>query len=111
MAEALELHPSTVSRTLSHKYLQCRFGIFPLSHFFPRRVGDGDAPRSPLMIQAAIARLIREEIPGQPLSDQALTELLAREGMNLSRRTVAKYRKVLGLPSSFLRRPDRESDQ
>ena len=111
LAEALELHPSTVSRALRHKYLQCRFGIFPLSHFFPRRVGKGDAPRSPLMIQAAIARLIREETPGHPLSDQALTELLAREGLSIPRRTVAKYRDALGLPSSFRRRSDRKPDQ
>ncbi len=111
LAEALELHPSTVSRALRHKYLQCRSGIFPLSHFFPRRVGEGDAPSSPLMIQAAIARLIRAENPGHPLSDQALTELLAKEGLSIPRRTVAKYRDALGLPSSFRRRSDRDPDQ
>ena len=111
LAEALELHPSTVSRALRHKYLQCPSGLFPLSHFFPRRVGESDTPLSPLMIQAAIARLIRAEDPGHPLSDQALTALLTRDGLSIPRRTVAKYRDALGLPSSFRRRSDREPDQ
>ena len=111
LAEALELHPSTVSRTLRHKYLQCREGIFPLSHFFPRRVGDGAAPRSPLMIKTTIARLIGEEPLGRPLSDEAIRSHLAEEGLSISRRTVAKYREALGLPSSFRRRIYSEPDQ
>jgi RNA polymerase sigma-54 factor len=111
LAEELDLHPSTVSRALMHKYLQCREGVFPLSHFFPRRVGEGNTPRSPLMIQAAIARLIREETPGHPLSDEALRSRLAGEGLLISRRTVAKYREALGLPSSFRRRLSGEPNQ
>ncbi|MBP1757858.1 MAG: rpoN [Firmicutes bacterium] len=111
LAEELELHPSTVSRALGHKHLQCKEGIFPLSHFFPRRVGEAATPLSSLMIKAAIVRLIRQENPRHPLSDQALMLLLAQDGLSISRRTVAKYREALGLPSSFRRQSSGDSDQ
>lgn len=101
LAETLGVHPSTVSRTLGHKVLQCQQGAFPVRWFFGRAVGRGLSARG---AQARIAQLVKEEDPRCPYSDQALADLLAGEGLPLARRTVAKYRQVLGLPPAWRRR-------
>ena len=102
LADELEVHPSTVTRALAHKYIQCRQGLFPTGYFFGRAAGAGEV--SAQQAKAALVRLIRAENPKKPLSDQALTEALAVEGMPLARRTVAKYRKALGLPPAYRRK-------
>ena len=101
VAQALELHESTVSRAVREKYIQCSRGLYPLNYFFSRAVGvgEGDSP-STAAARKLLLRLIDGEDKGKPLSDQQLTRLLAREGCALSRRTVAKYRGELGIPSA-----------
>ena len=101
LAETLDLHPSTVSRTLGHKALQCRQGVFPLGWFFGRAVGEGLSPQG---VQARIAQLVAEEDSRCPYSDQELMERLQAEGIPVARRTVAKYRQALGLPPSYRRK-------
>ena len=102
LAETLDLHPSTVSRAVRDKYLQCRQGIYPLRYFFSRAVGQQGLSR-----QAVKQRMLlhfKDEDSGHPLSDQTLCDLLAAEGIFLARRTVAKYRIELGIGSSRARR-------
>ncbi|MDO4517256.1 MAG: RNA polymerase factor sigma-54 [Bacillota bacterium] len=101
LAEQLEVHPSTVTRTLGHKYIQCRQGLFPTAYFFSRKTGGDQSEQA---LKARIARMVREEDPAHPLSDQTITQRLAEEGISLARRTVAKYRLALGIPSSQQRR-------
>ncbi len=101
LADALELHPSTVSRATHGKYLQCRQGTYPLRYFFNRAVGGGPSRQA---IKQKLLALIREEDPKHPLSDQALCRLLSSGGVEVSRRTVAKYRMELGIGSSTARK-------
>lgn len=95
-AEALGVHESTVSRTVRDKYLQCSWGIYPLSWFFSRSL-RGDAV-SPEMAKALLRKLVEEEC--RSMSDQKLCEEMARRGCSISRRTVAKYRNELGIPNA-----------
>ena len=109
IAEELRVNPSTVSRAIRNKYLQCRQGLFPLSFFFSRRVGQGQDTVSPMLIKQNLAQLIRQEDTGKPLSDQQLTVLLQQNGIQVSRRAVAKYRDELGFPSSYRRKTGEHS--
>ena len=102
VAAQLGVHPSTVTRALRHKYLQCRQGLFPMEYFFARPMGAEGA--SPQRAKATLARMIQGEDPRRPLSDQALGERLQAAGMPLARRTVAKYRREMGLPPAYRRR-------
>lgn len=100
LAAELEIHESTVSRAVKDKYLQCDQGVFPLSYFFSRSLGGGEEGASADRAKAAIQALIAGENRKKPLSDQKLVELLAEKGIELSRRTVAKYRDELGIAST-----------
>lgn len=102
LAQRLEVHPSTVSRAVQGKYLQCRQGTFPLRYFFSRPVSGGDVSRQ--AVKRVLLALVREEDARKPLSDQALCRLLADRGILVARRTVAKYRLELGVGSSAARR-------
>ncbi len=102
LASALELHPSTVSRAVRGKYLQCRQGTYPLRYFFNRAVGPGGHSRQ--AVKQRILELVAAEDPRRPLSDQRLCALLAEEGVQAARRTVAKYRMELGIGSSAARK-------
>lgn len=102
LAERLELHPSTVSRAVRGKYLQCRQGTYPLRYFFSRPAGGGPVSRQ--AVKQALLLLLREEDCRHPLSDQALCGLLAGRGIRVARRTVTKYRLELGVGSSAARR-------
>lgn len=95
-AQALEVHNSTISRTVKDKYLQCSWGVYPMSWFFSRPVGTKEI--SGEAAKAQLRTLIEEE--DRPLSDQKLCEELARRGYAISRRTVAKYREELGIPNA-----------
>lgn len=104
IAEIVGLHESTVSRAVRDKYLQCAHGIYPLRHFFVKGVEGGeDNAVSSHNIKWELKRLIAEEDPAKPLSDQQITDLLAGQGMELSRRTVAKYREEMGIAKSSMR--------
>ena len=102
LSEALELHPSTISRATRDKYLQCRQGTYPLRYFFSRAVGEQGLSRQ--AVKQRLLALVQNEDPRRPLSDQRLCELLAEDGIRVARRTVAKYRMELRLPSSSARR-------
>jgi len=93
VAEDIGVHESTVSRATTHKYLQCPFGIFELKYFFNaaiNRVGGGDIASE--AVKARVKGYIAREDPKEPLSDQALVEMLNEDGFQVARRTVAKYR-------------------
>lgn len=101
VAKELELHESTVSRAVRGKYLQCARGLYPLSWFFSRRSGAGGAEGpSGTAARTLLRRIIGEEDKRAPLSDQKLALRLTREGCEISRRTVAKYRAELGIPGA-----------
>lgn len=99
VAQELGLHESTVSRAVREKYLQCPQGLYPLSWFFTRSAGAGEGV-SGTAARKLVLRLIDGEDKGKPLSDQQLSERMAREGCPISRRTVAQYREELGIPSA-----------
>ncbi len=101
VAEEIEMHESTVSRVTTRKYLHTPRGTFEFKYFFSSGVStvDGGAA-SATAIQAMIRKLIDEEKSARPLSDQALAVELNRRGISVARRTVAKYREALNIPSS-----------
>ena len=106
VAEAIEMHESTVSRVTSNKYLNCARGTYELKYFFTSGVAsaDGEGAVSAEAVKAAIRSLIDAEAPNAILSDDALVDLLKAKGFDLARRTVAKYREAIGLGSSVQRR-------
>lgn len=106
VAEAIEMHESTVSRVTSNKYLSCPRGTFELKYFFTSGVGavDGEGGASASAVKAAIRTLIDAEDAKAILSDDTLVDLLKGKGFDLARRTVAKYREAIGLGSSVQRR-------
>ncbi|MGE4460611.1 MAG: RNA polymerase factor sigma-54 [Stenotrophomonas sp.] len=95
VADAIGMHESTVSRITSGKFMQTPRGTFELKHFFAVRL-DG-ASISGQAVKAMVRRLIESEPPARPLADEAIAELLARQGVNIARRTVAKYREQLDI--------------
>ena len=97
IAGDLSIHESTVSRAIREKYLQCARGVYPLSFFFSREGGGGSSVHR---VKDLLSRLVEEEDKGKPLSDQKLCQLLEEQGCAISRRTVAKYRDELGIPSA-----------
>jgi RNA polymerase sigma-54 factor len=113
IADAVQLHESTVSRVTSNKYLACARGTFELKYFFTSAIqaveGGGEAA-SALAVKAAIKTLIAGEAADAILSDDTLVDLLREKGFDIARRTVAKYREALGLGSSVQRRRARAID-
>ncbi|WP_048601321.1 RNA polymerase factor sigma-54 [Rubeoparvulum massiliense] len=106
IAEEIEMHESTVSRTTQQKYAQTPHGIMELKAFFLSGVRNAEGEGvSSSQVKAEMKALIADENPGKPRSDQKLAELLKQKGFQISRRTVAKYRDELGiLPSSKRKR-------
>lgn len=105
IAEAIEMHESTVSRVTSGKYMHTPRGVFELRYFFSSQVeGNDGSGTSSTAIRAKIRKLIREEDPVAPLSDSRIAEILSGEGIPVARRTVAKYRETMGLAPSNERR-------
>lgn len=105
IAEALEIHESTVSRATTRKYVHTPRGTFELKYFFSSAVPTAAGGEiSAVAVKARIRRLIAAEPPGKPLSDKALADALAEDGTMIARRTVAKYRESLGIPTSSIRR-------
>jgi RNA polymerase sigma-54 factor len=101
LAEELGMHESTISRVTTRKYLHTPRGTFEFKHFFSSSVATEDGgSASATAIQAMIRKLVDEEDPRKPLSDQTLTAELNQRGIRVARRTVAKYREQLRIPSS-----------
>ena len=101
IADQLELHESTVSRVTNNKYMHTPRGIFEFKYFFSSHVGTADGGVcSATAIRAMIKKLIEEENSAKPLSDSKLAQVLADKGINVARRTVAKYREALSIPPS-----------
>ena len=106
VADAIEMHESTVSRVTSNKYMSTPRGVFELKYFFSAAIpstGGGDA-HSAEAVRHRIKGLIENETPGNVLSDDQIVEILTGYGVDIARRTVAKYRESLGIPSSVQRR-------
>lgn len=107
IAAELEIHESTVSRAVNGKYLETDFGIFELKHFFSQKVGiqnENGEEVSTDNVKVRLQTLVADEDKRKPLSDQKLVDLLKEEGLDISRRTVAKYRDALKIPSSSKRK-------
>ena len=102
VAEGLGLHLSTVSRSVAGKYADTPRGIVSLRRLFPQAVGGGALVQD--QVAAAVREVVAAEAPASPLSDLEIVERLAERGVRVARRTVAKYRKELGIPSSYRRR-------
>lgn len=99
------VHESTVSRATANKYIQTSRGLFPLKFFFSSGLsGSGGTDFSSHSIKSYIGELVAAEDQSKPLSDQRLAELLQARGINISRRTVAKYREEISIPASYKRR-------
>jgi RNA polymerase sigma-54 factor len=106
IAEAIEMHESTVSRVTSNKYIATPRGIFEMKYFFTAALGstDGGDSHSAEAVRARIRELVDAEKPDEILSDDKICELLKAEGIDIARRTVAKYREAMRIGSSAERR-------
>lgn len=101
VAEAVEMHESTISRVTTQKYMHTPRGIYEFKYFFSSHVGTADGGEcSATAIRAMIKKLVAAENPAKPLSDSKIADLLAKEGIKVARRTIAKYREALAIPPS-----------
>lgn len=101
IAEAVDMHESTISRVTTQKYMHTPRGIYEFKYFFSSHVGTRDGGEcSSIAIRAMIKKLVNEENPQKPLSDSKMAQLLSKEGIQVARRTVAKYREAMSIPSS-----------
>jgi RNA polymerase sigma-54 factor len=105
VAEHIEMHESTVSRVTNEKYVQTPRGVFPLKFFFSSGLSTSSGEDiSARGVKAKIKALVSDEDPKKPLTDQAIVALLKSEGVNIARRTVAKYRDQLGVLPARMRK-------
>jgi len=106
IAEAIEMHESTVSRVTTNKFIHTPRGLFELKYFFSASIGDlkGGLAHSAESVRFRIKALIEDEEAGSILSDDRIVEILNGEGIDIARRTVAKYREAMKIPSSVQRR-------
>ncbi len=110
IAAAIEMHESTVSRVTTNKYLACPHGIYELKYFFTSSIGgvDGSAEHSAEAVRSRIKKMIDTEPPSDVWSDDRIVAELRREGVDIARRTVAKYRETMRSPSSVQRRREKQ---
>lgn len=99
VAEMVGLHESTVSRAIANKYMQTPQGVFEMKYFFSSGLGGGEVQASAESIKKMLQEIVAAEDPKDPLNDQKIAEIFHRRGIRISRRTVAKYRDELGIPS------------
>lgn len=105
IAEELELHESTISRVTTQKYMHTPNGVVDFKYFFSSHVSTEEGEnRSATAIRARIKELVEKENPAEPLSDSKITKVLQKEGVNIARRTIAKYRESMSIPSSSQRK-------
>ena len=105
VAEEIGVHPSTVSRAVANKYVHTAQGVYELRFFFSEGVNGpegGDLPL--LLLKRKVKKLIEEEDPRKPWTDDYLAAELQRQGIQVTRRTVAKYREDMHIPSTHQRR-------
>ena len=109
VAEQLSIHESTVSRVTTNKYIAVSRGIFEMKYFFNPAVGSNveGVQRSSESVRFRIKSLIEEEAPESVLSDERIVDILREDGISVARRTVAKYRDVMRIPSSVQRRREK----
>lgn len=101
IAEELEMHESTISRVTTQKYMHTPRGVFEFKFFFSSHVSTADGGEcSATAIRAMVKKLIDNENPQKPLSDNKISSFLVKEGINVARRTVAKYREAMSIPPS-----------
>lgn len=101
IAKEVHLHESTISRTLRSKYLQCSWGVFPLSYFLTSaatKASPDTDEKTPEQVKSFIQKIIDSENKQKPYSDQAISQKLEEDGIHISRRTVNKYRMEMNLP-------------
>jgi RNA polymerase sigma-54 factor len=105
VAEEIGVHPSTVSRAVANKYAHTAQGVFELRYFFSESVqGPEGGNTSLLILKRRVKKLIDEEDPTRPLTDEQITRILQSQGIQVTRRTVAKYREDMKIPSTHQRR-------
>src|SRR5271157_470689 len=105
VAEEIGVHPSTVSRAVANKYAHTPQGVFELRYFFSESVqGPEGGNTSLLILKRRVKKLIEEEDPSRPLTDEQITRILQSQGIQVTRRTVAKYREDMKIPSTHQRR-------
>ena len=105
VAEEIGVHPSTVSRAVANKYGHTPQGVFELRYFFSESVnGPEGGATSLLILKRRVKKLIEEEDPARPLTDEQITRILQSQGIQVTRRTVAKYREDMRIPSTHQRR-------
>lgn len=110
VAERLELHESTISRVTTQKYIDTPQGVFELKYFFSSHVRTSNGGEcSSTAIRAMLKKMITEENPGKPLSDNKLASLFDCQGIQVARRTIAKYREAMGIPPSSERKRFKQS--
>ena len=105
VAEEIGVHPSTVSRAVANKYAHTPQGVFELRYFFSESVNGPEGGNTSLLIlKRRVKKLIEEEDASKPLTDEQITRVLQSQGIQVTRRTVAKYREDMGIPSTHQRR-------
>ncbi len=105
IAEAVDMHESTISRVTTNKYMLTPRGVFELKYFFSSHVGTADGGTcSATAIRSLIHKIIDAESPEKPISDSKIAQLLGDQGINVARRTIAKYRESMNIPPSNLRK-------
>ncbi len=104
VAEDIEMHESTISRVTTNKYVQTPQGLFELKFFFNSGIGTSGGAIASESVKSRIKEIIAAENPKKPYSDQKIVELLRRDGIDIARRTVTKYREMLGIGSSTARK-------
>ncbi|MDM8533583.1 RNA polymerase factor sigma-54 [Clostridiaceae bacterium HSG29] len=104
VADDVEVHESTVSRTANGKYLQCSHGLFELKYFFQAGIQTENGGISAESIKLLIKKMVNEEDKNHPISDQKITDQLDQFGISCSRRTITKYREAIGIKSSRKRK-------
>jgi RNA polymerase sigma-54 factor len=104
IATELSLHESTISRVTSNKYLACPHGIFSFKYFFSNAIPSDSGELSSTSVKEMIRKIISEEDPSSPLSDMKIGDIFKRQNITIARRTIAKYREELKIPSQSQRR-------
>ena len=105
IAESVGMHESTISRVTTNKYMLTPRGIFELKYFFSSHVSTADGGTcSATAIRSLIKKIVEDEVPAKPVSDSRIADMLAEQGINVARRTIAKYRESMNIPPSNQRK-------
>jgi len=109
IADEVEVHPATISRVVRDKYVQTPYGVYSLRHFFGGGLAtDSGEDIATTNVKRRIRAIVEDESPAKPYADQKITEMLNNEGIKIARRTVAKYREEMGIPTARMRKRKRK---